>query len=52
MRWPEHCYVISGDLYIAGRHIHGGDYHYAPPGSVHDGIRSDGGSLLLIVEAH
>jgi anti-sigma factor ChrR (cupin superfamily) len=47
----EHCYVISGDLFIAGRHIRSGDYHYAPPGSVHDHIRSDDGCLLLIVEA-
>jgi anti-sigma factor ChrR (cupin superfamily) len=47
----EHCYVIAGDLEIAGRHIHGGDYHYAPRGSVHESPRSHGGCLLLIVEA-
>ena len=47
----EHCYVIAGDLFIAGRHIHGGDYHYAPRGSVHDDIRTEDGCLLLIVEA-
>ena len=47
----EHCYLIAGDLVIAGRHIHGGDYHYAPRGSVHESARSDGGCLLLIVEA-
>lgn len=48
----EHCYVIAGDLFIANRRIHGGDYHYAPRGSLHDDIRSEGGCLLLIVEAH
>jgi anti-sigma factor ChrR (cupin superfamily) len=48
----EHCYVIAGDLFIAGRHIRGGDYHYAPRGSLHDDIRTENGCLLLIVEAH
>lgn len=48
----EHCYVIAGDLFIAGRQIRGGDYHYAPRESLHDDIRSEGGCLLLIVEAH
>jgi anti-sigma factor ChrR (cupin superfamily) len=47
----EHCYVIAGDLVIADRHIHGGDYHYAPKGTLHHDVRSDGGCLLLIVEA-
>ena len=46
----EHCYVIAGDLFIANRRIHAGDYHYAPRGSLHDDIRSEGGCLLLIVE--
>jgi anti-sigma factor ChrR (cupin superfamily) len=46
----EHCYVIAGDLFIAGRHIRGGDYHCAPRESLHDDIRSAGGCLLLIVE--
>jgi anti-sigma factor ChrR (cupin superfamily) len=47
----EHCYVVSGDLHVAGRHLRGGDYHYAPHGTVHKGLRSDGGCVLLIVEA-
>jgi quercetin dioxygenase-like cupin family protein len=47
----EHCYVISGDLYVAGRHLHDGDYHVAAAGSVHDTPRSDAGCLLLVIEA-
>ena len=46
----EHCHVLAGDLYVAGRRLHEGDYHRAAPGSTHDGIRSDAGCLLLIVE--
>jgi anti-sigma factor ChrR (cupin superfamily) len=48
----EHCYVLEGDLHVAGRCIRTGDYHRAAPGSRHEGLRSDGGCLLLIVEAH
>jgi anti-sigma factor ChrR (cupin superfamily) len=47
----EHCYVVEGDLVIAGRRLRIGDYHRAAAGTVHDGIRSDAGALLLIVEA-
>ena len=48
----EHCYVLEGDLHIAGRHIHGGDFHLADRGSTHAGIWSDQGCVLLIVEGH
>ncbi len=47
----EHCFVVEGDLHVAGRHLYAGDYHRAAPGTVHETIRSDGGCLLLIVEA-
>jgi anti-sigma factor ChrR (cupin superfamily) len=47
----EHCYVVAGDLRVAGRHIHAGDYHRAARGSVHEETRTDGGCLLLIVES-
>jgi anti-sigma factor ChrR (cupin superfamily) len=46
----EHCYVMRGDLNVAGRELHVGDYHRAGVGSVHDIIRSRTGCLLLIVE--
>ena len=47
----EDCYVVSGDLHVAGRHIHAGDHHRASAGTTHEGIRTDGGCLLLIVDA-
>jgi anti-sigma factor ChrR (cupin superfamily) len=46
----EHCYVMGGDLQVAGHELHVGDYHRAGAGSVHDIIRSRTGCLLLIVE--
>jgi anti-sigma factor ChrR (cupin superfamily) len=48
----EHCYVVEGDIRIAGRRIHAGDFHLAEPGSTHDVASSEGGCLLLIVESH
>lgn len=48
----EHCYVIDGDLRIAGRHLHAGDFHLADRGSTHEGIASEQGCVLLIVESH
>jgi anti-sigma factor ChrR (cupin superfamily) len=47
----EHCFVLTGDLHVAGGHITSGDYHLAAPGSQHGVTRSDAGCLLLIVEA-
>ena len=47
----EHCYLIEGDLRVAGRHVHAGAYHRAAAGSVHETIRTDGGALFLIIEA-
>jgi len=46
----EDCYVLRGDLHLAGRHLRAGDYHRAARGTVHDRIRTDGGCLLMIVE--
>jgi anti-sigma factor ChrR (cupin superfamily) len=48
----EHCYVLSGDLLVAGEHLVAGDYHEAPAASVHRNLRSEAGCLLLIVESH
>lgn len=47
-----HCFVVEGDLRVAGAHLHAGDYHAAMAGSTHETIRSDTGCLPLIVEAH
>jgi len=46
----EHCYVLDGDLHIAGRHIHAGDFHVADPGSTHAVSMSERGCVLLILE--
>ena len=48
----EHCYVVEGDLHIAGRHVHAGDFHLAERGTTHEVASSEGGCLLLIVESH
>ncbi len=47
----EHCYVLAGDLRVAGEHLVAGDYHEAPASSVHQSLRSKAGCLLLIVES-
>jgi len=47
----EHCYVVSGDLHVAGHHLHGGDYHRADQRSTHAETTTDDGCLLLIVES-
>ena len=46
----EHCYVLDGDVEAAGRRLHAGDYHLAPPGTTHDQLRTEGGCTFLIVE--
>jgi anti-sigma factor ChrR (cupin superfamily) len=47
----EHCLVLDGDFAVAGRRMAAGDFHLAAAGSAHDGNRTDGGCLLLVVEA-
>ena len=44
-------FVIAGDLRVAGRHLHAGDYHRADQHSTHDETASEGGCLLLFVES-
>ena len=44
----EHCYVLQGDVHLAGQHLHSGDYHLAAAGSTHTPITTDDGCLLLI----
>ena len=46
----EHCYVLDGDVEVAGRRLHRGDYHLAPPGSLHESLRTESGCVFLIVE--
>jgi len=47
----EHCYVVEGELHIAGRDARVGDYHLADEGTSHDNAWSRDGCLLLIVES-
>jgi anti-sigma factor ChrR (cupin superfamily) len=47
----EDCYVVRGDLHVAGRHIHAGDHHRADAGTTHGETATDGGCLLLIAES-
>jgi len=47
----EHCYVLSGDLLVAGERLAAGDYHEAPAASVHRSLRTETGCVLLIVES-
>jgi anti-sigma factor ChrR (cupin superfamily) len=48
----EECYVISGDVVAAGRHLHAGDFHHADGGSDHEPLRTVGGcTVLLVVDA-
>lgn len=45
----EDCYLISGDLSIAGTSISAGDFHRAKPGSVHKKFSTKTGAEFLIV---
>jgi anti-sigma factor ChrR (cupin superfamily) len=47
----EHCFVVEGEVDIAGRHLRAGDYSCAMPGSTHTETRSAGGCVLLIIDA-
>lgn len=47
----EECYVIEGDLSVAGEELGPGDYQLAPAGSDHEVQSTKGGCLLLIVSS-
>jgi anti-sigma factor ChrR (cupin superfamily) len=46
----EHCWVLRGEVQVVGRDLTVGDYHRAAPGSVHAGIQTKTGCLLLIID--
>jgi len=57
-RYPPHhhtggedCYVISGEIIVAGRRLHAGDFHRAEPDSDHGELASDTGAEVLLVVA-
>ena len=45
----EECFVLTGDLTIAGRTLGPGDFHHAAAHSTHGPIRTEGGCLVLLV---
>lgn len=47
----EECYVLEGDLEVAGETLHAGDYQVAPGGSLHGLQSTSNGCLLLIVSS-
>jgi len=48
---PEQCYVLQGDLHMAGSVLHAGDYQYAEPDSIHGIQYTENGCMLLIVSS-
>ena len=48
----EDCYVISGEILVAGERLRAGDFHRAEPGSDHGVLSSEtGADVLLVVSA-
>jgi anti-sigma factor ChrR (cupin superfamily) len=38
----ERCFVVAGDLHVAGCHLHTGDYHRAAQHSIHETTTNEG----------
>ena len=47
----EHCYVVEGDVFVADEHLGPGDHHIAAKGTIHNGLTTEHGCLLLIAES-
>lgn len=47
----EQCLVLEGDVRSNDLELRAGDYHCAPPDSVHESLETTNGALLLIVAA-
>lgn len=45
----EECYVIEGDLRVAGRELGPGDFHHADSGSDHGTLHTIGGCTVILV---
>jgi quercetin dioxygenase-like cupin family protein len=46
---PEGCYVIEGEVLVAGRRIGAGDFHLADADSDHDPLYTETGATVLLV---
>lgn len=44
----EASYVLEGTVRYGAIELRAGDFHVAPPGSVHEGVATDTGALVLI----
>jgi quercetin dioxygenase-like cupin family protein len=44
----EEIFVLEGDVWLGGDHLHAGDYLYTAPQNKH-AVKSDGGCVLLVV---
>ena len=44
----EETYLISGKLRIGTRDLVAGDYHYAPPGEIHDGYAEEAAVFFVV----
>jgi quercetin dioxygenase-like cupin family protein len=44
----EECLVIEGEIFIGAHRVSAGDLHVATAGTVHEGIRSPRGALMLV----
>ena len=47
----EECYVLQGDLHVAGQVLHSGDHQRADDASEHGVQSTEEGCLLLIVSS-
>ena len=48
---PEECYVLEGDIRIAGQTLRAGDFHHAAASSTHGVSTTEKGCTLLLVVA-
>jgi anti-sigma factor ChrR (cupin superfamily) len=46
---PEGCFVIDGDVEVAGRQLGPGDFHLAQGDTDHDPLRTEHGATVLLV---
>jgi quercetin dioxygenase-like cupin family protein len=46
---PEGCYIIEGEVLVAGRRIGPGDFHLADADSDHDPLYTETGATVLLV---
>ena len=48
---PEEIFVVEGDLSVSGVGMRAGDYCRAEPGTLHEGISTQGGCTILVLSS-